>query len=103
MASSGIDIPDEVVEKYHQLKKKGGGYKFMVLKISDDKKHVEIVKTRETKAEPEDTDYVKEIFDDLINEDRNTCLWAITEVNYSYKEKDSASLMDRSKVVLISW
>jgi len=84
---SGVAVSDEVVQEYNKIKL-GHKYRYIQMKISDDKKMIEMEKTVET-AEYED--FVKQLPDKI-------CRYAIFDFDFALADSGQ-----REQLIFVVW
>ncbi|KAG0319800.1 cofilin [Linnemannia gamsii] len=87
MATSGVKAGQDCIDAFMDLKI-GKAHKYIIYKIADDLKHVEVIK----QSSDEDYDnFLKELPED-------DCRWAVYD--FAFKTADGG---DRNKIVFYSW
>ncbi|KAK5823462.1 cofilin-like protein [Linnemannia elongata] len=87
MASSGVKVHQNCIDTFQELKL-GKTIKYIIYKVSDDLKSIEVVK------QSDDADY-----DNFLKElPEDDCRWAVYD--FAFKTTDGG---DRNKIVFYSW
>ncbi|KAG0058356.1 cofilin [Linnemannia elongata] len=87
MATSGVKVLEKCIDTFQELKL-GKTLKYIIYKVSDDLKSIEVVK------QSDDADY-----DNFLTElPTDDCRWAIYD--FAFKTSDGG---DRNKIVFYSW
>ncbi|KAF9152547.1 cofilin [Linnemannia schmuckeri] len=87
MATSGVKVHQNCIDAFLELKL-GKTHKYIIYKVSDDLKSIEVVK------QSNDADY-----DNFLKElPEDDCRWAVYD--FAYKTADGG---DRNKIVFYSW
>lgn len=97
-AASGVQATPECFEAYQSLKR--SQYKYIVFKLSDDKKSI-VVDAKVEKDSAKDPEGNYTAFTAALPE--QDCRWVVYDFDYTKEDESTKMLMQKNKIIFLSW